>query len=107
MFTENLTIRNFLRTASQIFGAGLLSSFCAANASINSKKNNKGTSKKKPNIVFFLFDDMGNGDVSCLNPQGKITAPHIDSLTKQGMIFTDVHSTSSVCSPTRYSFCSS
>jgi arylsulfatase A-like enzyme len=56
-----------------------------------------------PNIVFFFVDDMGYGDASCLNPEGKITTPHIDRLAADGMIFTDAHATSAVCSPSRYS----
>jgi len=56
-----------------------------------------------PNIVFILADDLGYGDVSCLNPQrGKIKTPHLDRLASQGMTFTDAHSGSSVCTPTRY-----
>ena len=58
----------------------------------------------KPNIVFILADDLGYGDVQCLNPQrGKIATPHLDKLAAQGMTFTDAHSSSSVCTPTRYS----
>ena len=57
----------------------------------------------KPNVVLILCDDLGYGDVHCLNPQrGKIATPHIDRLAGQGMIFTDAHSGSSVCTPTRY-----
>lgn len=57
----------------------------------------------QPNIVYILADDLGYGDVQCLNPQrGKIATPHIDRMAAQGMIFTDAHSGSSVCSPTRY-----
>ena len=57
----------------------------------------------KPNIVYILADDLGYGDVQCLNPQrGKIKTPHLDSLAAQGMTFTDAHSGSSVCTPTRY-----
>ncbi len=56
----------------------------------------------KPNIVFILADDLGYGDVRCLNPEGKIATPHIDRLAGEGMIFTDAHSSSAVCSPTRY-----
>lgn len=58
---------------------------------------------KKPNIVFFFVDDMGYGDASCLNPEGKIKTPNIDRLASEGMIFEDAHSTSAVCSPSRYS----
>lgn len=57
---------------------------------------------KQPNIVYFLVDDMGYGDVSCLNPAGKIPTPNCDRLASEGMICTDAHSTSSVCSPSRY-----
>jgi arylsulfatase A-like enzyme len=46
---------------------------------------------------------MGYGDVSCLNPDGKISTPNFDRLAREGMIFTDAHSTSAVCSPSRYS----
>jgi len=58
---------------------------------------------ERPNILFILADDLGYGDVSCLNPErGKIPTPHLDRLASQGMTFTDAHSGSSVCTPTRY-----
>ncbi|MFN8347951.1 MAG: arylsulfatase [Spirosomataceae bacterium] len=57
---------------------------------------------KTPNIVYILADDLGYGDVSVYNPQGKIATPNIDKLAAQGMRFTDAHSPSSVCTPTRY-----
>jgi len=56
-----------------------------------------------PNIVYILADDLGYGDVSCLNPEGRIATPNLDELAAQGMRFTDAHATSSVCSPSRYS----
>ncbi|MBI3877600.1 MAG: arylsulfatase [Verrucomicrobia bacterium] len=56
----------------------------------------------KPNIVYVLCDDLGYGDVKALNPDGKIATPRMDRLAAQGMIFHDAHSSSSVCSPTRY-----
>ena len=56
-----------------------------------------------PNIVYILADDLGYGDVSVNNPQGKISTPNIDRLAGQGMRFTDAHTTSSVCTPSRYS----
>jgi arylsulfatase A-like enzyme len=57
----------------------------------------------RPNIVYVLCDDLGYGDVQCLNPErGKIKTPNADQLAAAGMIFTDVHSGSSVCTPTRY-----
>src|SRR5712672_3587233 len=56
----------------------------------------------KPNIVFILCDDLGYGDVRCLNPEGKIATPNMDRLAAGGMAFTDAHTSSSVCTPTRY-----
>ncbi len=56
-----------------------------------------------PNIIIILADDQGFGDVSALNPESKIPTPHVDRLAKEGMAFTDGHTSSSVCTPTRYS----
>ena len=57
----------------------------------------------KPNVVILLADDLGYSDVQCYNPQrGKIPTPNIDRLATQGMRFTDAHSSSGVCSPSRY-----
>ena len=57
----------------------------------------------RPNIVFILADDLGYGDVQCLNPQrGRIPTPNLDRMAGQGMTFTDAHSGSAVCTPTRY-----
>jgi len=59
--------------------------------------------KQKPNIIFILADDLGYGDVRTFNPKGKIATPNIDRLASQGMKFTDAHSSSAVCTPSRYS----
>jgi arylsulfatase A len=57
----------------------------------------------KPNLLFILADDLGYGDVHCLNPRhGLIATPNLDRLASQGMTFTDAHSGSAVCTPTRY-----
>ena len=59
--------------------------------------------KPTPNIVIIYADDLGYGDVQSYNPvRGKIPTPHIDALAAQGMRFTDAHSSSGVCSPSRY-----
>src|SRR5262249_35700971 len=55
-----------------------------------------------PNVVYVLADDLGYGDVRCLNPKGKIPTPRLDKLATQGMTFTEAHSGSAVCTPTRY-----
>ena len=59
---------------------------------------------EKPNIVFILADDWGIGDVKCFGGDlCRIATPHMDKLARNGMRFTDAHSSSSVCTPTRYS----
>ncbi len=55
-----------------------------------------------PNIVIIYADDLGYGDISCQNPASKILTPHIDQLTSEGMRFTDAHSSSGICSPSRF-----
>jgi arylsulfatase A len=57
---------------------------------------------EQPNIVYILADDLGYGDLGCFNPRSKIPTPRIDRLASEGMRFTDAHSPSSVCTPTRY-----
>ncbi len=56
-----------------------------------------------PNLIVVMCDDLGFGDVHCLNPKhGKIPTPHADRLAAEGMVFTDAHAGASVCTPTRY-----
>src|SRR6186997_1409662 len=55
-----------------------------------------------PNIIYILADDLGYGDVGCFNPESKIPTPNLDRLASEGIRFTDAHSPSSVCTPTRY-----
>ena len=59
-------------------------------------------SPQKPNILLILCDDLGYGDVRANYPDSKIPTPHMDKLAHDGMRFTDAHSPSSVCTPTRY-----
>jgi len=60
------------------------------------------TEQKLPNIVYILADDLGYGDLQCYNPQSKIPTPQLDQLASEGRRFTDAHSPSGVCTPTRY-----
>ncbi len=60
------------------------------------------TENKKPNIIFILADDLGYGDVSSYNENSKITTTNIDKLASEGVLFTDAHTSSAVCTPTRY-----
>lgn len=56
----------------------------------------------KPNIIYVLADDLGYGDISAYNENSKIKTPNIDRLASEGIKFTDAHTSSSVCTPTRY-----
>ena len=57
--------------------------------------------KQLPNIVFILADDLWYGDLSCYNKESKIPTPILDKLAEEGMRFTDAHTPTAVCSPTR------
>lgn len=57
---------------------------------------------KSPNIIVILLDDLGYGDFSIYAEANKIKTPHIDKIAKEGIYFTDAHTPSSVCTPTRY-----
>ncbi len=55
-----------------------------------------------PNIVILYADDMGYGDLHIQNPESRIPTPHLDRLARQGTRFTDAHSSSGICTPSRY-----
>ncbi len=57
---------------------------------------------KQPNVIYILADDLGYGDISAFNPNSKIKTTNLDKLASQGLKFTDAHTSSSVCTPTRY-----
>ena len=61
-----------------------------------------GSSNERPNVVLILADDLGYGDLRSYNDQAKVATPHLDRLARSGMRFTDAHSPSTVCTPTRY-----
>ena len=87
----NQTRRNFLKTINLGTAAMMLSGMgCSV------KKN------KLPNIVLILADDMGVDSVAALNDKLGIPTPNLDVLHKQSTSFSDAHSGSAVCSPTRY-----
>ena len=71
-------------------------------STVSSQTSTNNNIPTQPNIVFILADDMGYGDLGCYNPDSKIPTPNMDKLASQGMRFTDAHSPSAVCSPTRY-----
>ena len=55
-----------------------------------------------PNIVVIMADDMGYGDIQALNAESKIPTSTLNRLATEGVLFTDAHSPSAVCTPTRY-----
>ena len=63
---------------------------------------NNNQTRQPPNIIYILADDMGYGDVSACNPNAAWKTENIDRIAAEGMMFTDAHSGSAVCTPTRY-----
>ena len=61
-----------------------------------------GEGTAKPNIIILYADDLGYGDLVCYNPKSPIPTPNLDALASQGMRFTDAHSSSGICTPSRY-----
>ena len=55
-----------------------------------------------PNVLLLYADDLGYGDLGCQNPASKIPTPHLDRLADEGLRFTDAHSSSGICTPSRY-----
>ena len=96
---------NFRRLFLTLFPALFLSSVAAlhsADAPARSRSEAK-TAERNPNIVIILADDLGYGDVGCYNSESKVPTPNLDRLAGEGMRFTDAHSASTVCTPSRYS----
>ena len=64
--------------------------------------NGLAHAQQPPNIIVIYTDDMGFGDVSCLNPEAKFRTPNIDRLAAEGIAFTNAHCADTVCTPSRY-----
>jgi arylsulfatase A len=85
------------------FLAALISAaMAAAVAPVQADPPAAGTAARHPHVVLILADDLGIGDLGCYNPRSKIPTPHLDRLATEGIRFTDAHSPSAVCTPTRY-----
>ena len=89
---------NKIIKVNQRFLLALLILFISCNEESISKKENNG----KPNIIYVLADDLGYGDVQYYNKDGKIPTPNINSMANNGVVFTDAHTSSAVCTQTRY-----
>lgn len=83
-----------------VFIACFVSGFLHANESI-SDPSGQGR-KRLPNIVIIYADDLGQGDLSCYNSKCAYKTPRLDQMAREGIRFTDAHSPSTICSPSRY-----
>jgi len=72
-----------------------------ASSFLNAQQGGKAIVQKRPNIIFIYTDDLGYGDLSCYGA-AKINTPNLDRLASQGIRFTNAHSTSATCTPSRY-----
>ena len=61
---------------------------------------NGAAMSKKPNIIFVLSDDLSYADIGCYG-QKKIKTPHIDSLARDGVCFSQAYAGASICAPSR------
>ena len=103
MVRVHSTRRDFLRGVGAMAAVGALSGAGGgAAAATRGAAANTPPAARRPNIVFILADDMGFGDMACQNPDSKVPTPNLDRLATEGMRFTDAHSPSAVCTPTRY-----
>ncbi|MEA1952275.1 MAG: sulfatase-like hydrolase/transferase, partial [Planctomycetota bacterium] len=94
MFSQNpcdLSRRRFLQMA--LAGTTICPSLVGATREPGSRR---------PNIVILYADDMGYGDLAIQNPDSKIPTPNLDRLAREGVRFTDAHSSSGICTPSRY-----
>jgi arylsulfatase A len=87
-----MNIRNFIFTTLLLTLAPL--------ATLHAAEQPKAANK--PNIIFILFDDLGYGEPRTFRSDSPFKMPNLDKLASEGMRFTDAHSASSVCTPTRY-----
>ncbi|MDO5979590.1 sulfatase family protein [Flavivirga spongiicola] len=83
-------------------GIGILAVMLMIGCNKNQKVKQVSPAKKQPNIIYVLADDLGYGDITAFNKDSKISTPNIDKMAAEGMKFTDAHTSSSVCTPTRY-----
>jgi len=92
--TDNLTRREFAKFAG-LSAASLVFSGC-----VESQRQNKS---QRPNIVFFIADDMHPEMFNCLQEgRGKNLTPNIDRLVAEGIVMTEQHVVSPLCTPSRY-----
>jgi len=79
----------------------ILITIIAGTSSVSLLAHNE-SKNDEPNVIIVFTDDLGYGDLSCYNNESKIITPNLDNLAKKGVVFTNAHSSSSVCTPSRY-----
>ncbi|MGJ8561347.1 MAG: sulfatase family protein [Litorimonas sp.] len=93
---------NFFSTVTAVSAFVVLSG-CQTDAGKSSSAISTNASSSKPNIVLIYADDLGFGDIRSYNPDSAVPTPYLNDLAAGGMSFTDAHSSSAVCTPSRYS----
>lgn len=88
------SISTLVLSSALLFQGGVFASGTAANTSIE---------KQQPNIIVILADDMGFGDLTVYNKESAIPTPNLDGMAQEGIRFSNAHTPSAVCTPTRYS----
>jgi arylsulfatase A-like enzyme len=103
-FFRKLKMKRYQTRRDFIKAVGLAAAgFCLSGCGGGILNSRGSKSAKKPNILFILADDFGYGDISCYNSESKVATPNLDKLAGEGILLTDAHSASTVCTPTRYS----
>jgi len=92
---------NACRPVSRIYG--LFSAFALCLITMAYATDGQAQTAERPNILFFLADDMGWGDTRVNNPNSRVPMPNLEKLAEQGMNFSDAHTSGAKCAPTRYS----
>ena len=99
-------INRIQRHFKKLSAVGKVFTILLLSSNITSGQINKAERKsvsQKPNIILIYADDMGYGEIEALNPgRSKVPTPSLNALSKEGMVFTDAHTSSSVCTPSRY-----
>lgn len=97
-----MNAKNWFPGFKKLFAVSVAGALCLLLAFRSAPNASKGAKAKTPNIIVILADDMGYGDIRSFNPESQVPTPNLDKLSSSGMKFTDAHSGSAVCSPTRY-----
>lgn len=94
---SNLSLR-----AIAILAVGLVCLSVSTRRAVAQQNPVIGSTDTRPNVIIVYTDDQGFGDVSSMNPDAKFETPNMDRLAKEGLTFTNAHSSDSVCTPSRY-----